>query len=344
MERIKALVYGAGTVGSDIARFMVDKGVIITDAIDVKNVGKDLGEVIGLDRKLNVIISDNADKVLAETGADIALMAVATSMETLFPHIKKCLEAGLNVITTSEEASYPWTTAPGITARLDRIAKENGVTVTGSGMQDIFWANIVTHLTGASHRIDSIEGQVSVNVDALGKMVADFYAVGRKLDEIQKMIDAGEKFPIGDEVDFLRMDLENQVSELGLTPKSYKKIVKALTLDHPIKCHSYDKMIPAGDVIGLDITIEIDTVEGIVFRGTMTGRAYDEGEQDFNEWYIKGEPNIHMRNENPPTLLGTSSQIVNRIPDVINAEPGYVTIDQLPKLICKIRSLEHYLY
>ncbi len=343
MEKIKAVVYGAGTVGSAIARFMVQKGVIITEAIDIKNVGKDLGDVIGLGRKLNVTVTDKADEALAETGADIALMAVATKMEIIYPHVKRCLEAGLNVITTSEEASYPWTTSPGITAKLDRIAKENGVTVTGSGMQDIFWANIVTHLTGASHRIDSVEGHVSVNVDALGPMVAGFYAVDRKLDDIKAMIGAGEKFPLGDEVDFLRMDLENQINELGLTTKRFNKIVKPLTLDHPIKCHSYKKMIPAGGVIGLDITIEIETMEGIVFRGTMTGRAYDEGEQDFNEWLIKGEPNIHLRNDNPPTLLGTSSQIVNRIPDVINAEPGFVTIDQLPKLICKTRSLEHYL-
>jgi 4-hydroxy-tetrahydrodipicolinate reductase len=343
MERIKAVVYGAGTVGSTIARFMVEKGVIITEAIDVKNVGKDLGDVIGIGRKLNVTITDQADKALEGSGADIALIAVATKMEILFPHIKRCLEAGMNVITTSEEASYPWTTSPSITSRLDRIAKENGVTVTGSGMQDIFWANLVTHLTGASHRIESIEGHVSVNVDALGAMVAGFYAVDRDLKEIQGMIDAGEKFPIGDEVDFLRMDLENQINELGLTPKTYNKIVKALTLDHPIKCHCYNKMIPAGGVIGLDITIEIPTIEGIVFRGTMTGRAYDEGETDFNEWVIKGEPTIHMRNDNPPTLLGTSSQIVNRIPDVINAEPGFITIDQLPKLTCKLRSLEQYL-
>ena len=139
MRKIKALSYGIGNIGKDIAKFMMEKGVIITDAIDVKNVGEDLGDVIGAGRKLNVIISDDADKVLAETGADIALLAVATSLETIFPHAKKCLEAGLNVITTSEEASYPWTSSPGVASKLDRIAKENGVTFTGSGMQDVFW-------------------------------------------------------------------------------------------------------------------------------------------------------------------------------------------------------------
>lgn len=343
MKRITAVSYGIGTVGKTIARFMIEKGVIITDAVDVKNVGKDLGEVIGLAYPLNVPIRDDVDAVLAETGADIAIVAVATKMDVMYPHLKKCLEAGLNVITTSEEASYPWTTSPSLTAKLDRIAKEHGVTITGSGMQDVFWANIVTHLTGASQRIDSIEGKVVVDVDALGKMVADFYAVGRKRDEIQRMINAKEKFPLGDEVDFLRMDLENQCAELGLNPIRYTKEVQPITLDHPVRFRSAGTMISAGDVVGLDITIGIETAEGITLRGTMSGRTLDEGEPEYNEWHIHGEPEIHLRNDKPPTLLGTSSQIVNRIPDVINAEPGFVTIDRLPKLICKVHSLEHYL-
>ncbi len=343
MEKLKALVYGVGNIGKDIARFMVDKGVVITDAIDIKHVGEDLGDVLGLDRKLNVKISDDADKVLAETGADIATVAVATSMDTLYPHVKKCLEAGLNVITTSEEASYPWTTAPSITGKLDRIAKENGVTITGSGMQDLFWATLVTTLSGASHRIDSVEGNLSINMDSMPAFVADFYAVGRKEKEIRQMIEKGEKLPLGDEVDFLFMDLENQINELGLSSKKYRKIVEPIILDKDIKSKALEKTIPAGDVIGLDITIEIETHEGILFRGTQTAKVYQEGDQDFNEWVIKGEPTIHMRNDNPPTILGTSSQIVNRIPDVINAEPGFVTIDRLPKLICKVRALEHYI-
>jgi 4-hydroxy-tetrahydrodipicolinate reductase len=157
------------------------------------------------------------------------------------------------------------------------------------------------------------------------------------------MIKNDEKLPLGDEVDFLFMDLENQVSALGLTTKSFNKVVEPIILDKDIESKALERTIPAGDVIGLDITIEVETQEGILFRGTQTAKVYQEGEQDYNEWVIKGEPNIHLRNDNPPTLLGTSSQIVNRIPDVINAKPGYVTIDQLPMLKCKIRSMEHYL-
>jgi len=167
--------------------------------------------------------------------------------------------------------------------------------------------------------------------------------VGRKADDIYKMIEKNEKLPLGDEVVCLRMDLENQISDLGLTTKTITESVKPIILDHALPCKAFNKDIPAGDVTGLDNTIVIETVEGILFKATQTAKVYEKGEQDINEWIIKGEPTIHMRNDNPPTLLGTSSQIVNRIPDVINARPGYVTIDELPKLVCKVRSLEHYL-
>lgn len=343
MRKIKAISYGVGNIGRDIARFMVDKGVIITGAIDLRNVGQDLGDVIGSGRKLNVQISDNADEVLAKTSADIALIAVATAMEKIYPHVKRCLEAGLNVITTSEEASYAWTSSPAIAAKLDQIAKENGVTVTGSGMQDVFWVNLITALTGASHRIESVEGRAMINMDELGPMVAEFYAVGRKADAIYAMIEKKEKLPLGDEVVCLRMDLENQIAGLGLTTKSITESVRPIILDHDLPCKAFNRVIPAGDVTGLDNTIEIETAEGILFKATQTAKVYEPGEYDINEWLIRGTPTIHLRNDRPPTLLGTSSQIVNRIPDVINARPGYVTIDELPKLVCKVRSLEHYL-
>ena len=39
--------------------------------------------------------------------------------------------------------------------------------------------------------------------------------------------------------------------------------------------------------------------------------------------------------------MTTCTQLVNRIPDVINAEPGFVTIEKLPKL--RYRALGQYI-
>jgi 4-hydroxy-tetrahydrodipicolinate reductase len=62
-----------------------------------------------------------------------------------------------------------------------------------------------------------------------------------------------------------------------------------------------------------------------------------------NEWLITGEPaELRLFNDRVPTPLTTCAQVVNRIPDVINAEPGFTTVDQLPKLRYRPHPLAHY--
>jgi len=99
MDNIKAIVYGVGAMGKMMTKFMVEKGVVIVGVIGhVSNIGKDLGEVADLGYLLNVRISDDADAVLSEQKADIAVVALFTEMDTMYPHLVKCLENGLNVM------------------------------------------------------------------------------------------------------------------------------------------------------------------------------------------------------------------------------------------------------
>jgi 4-hydroxy-tetrahydrodipicolinate reductase len=40
--------------------------------------------------------------------------------------------------------------------------------------------------------------------------------------------------------------------------------------------------------------------------------------------------------------MTTCTQVVNRIPDVINAPPGFVTVDMLPRLAYRPHRLDQY--
>ncbi len=74
------------------------------------------------------------------------------------------------------------------------------------------------------------------------------------------------------------------------------------------------------------------TRQGITLRLEMTGKVYTEGETDSNAWEVRGEPTVRILSDNLATHYTTCGTLVNRIPQLLAAEPGYRTIDGLPQL------------
>ncbi len=66
---------------------------------------------------------------------------------------------------------------------------------------------------------------------------------------------------------------------------------------------SLDALISAGRVIGYTDVDTVATSEGLTFSFEMTGRVYQQGETDINEWSITGEPNLKLSNPAVPTAV-----------------------------------------
>ena len=327
MRPVRAIVYGVGAMGKVMARLLVDRGCEVVGAIarSPEKVGRDLGEVAGLGIETGVVVETDARRALA-AGADIALVSVASYLSVMVDHFRVCLEHGCNVVTIEEETVWPWTTAPELATELDRIARAHGVTLAASGAQDVFWMNLVSVLMGAAHRVDAVSGRCTWNADDYGPEVARHVHLGETPEAFAEHL-ATHGWP-----DFVaRATLEALASDAGLTPAAAVSSVAPVVSGEDVWSRSLDTTISAGHLLGVVDSVTLETREGPAFTFEMEGRLYREGEVDTNQWVIHGEPELRLFNDRVPTRLVTCTSVVNRIPDVIAAPPGLVTLDRLPK-------------
>jgi 2,4-diaminopentanoate dehydrogenase len=339
MRQITAVVYGVGAMNSIATRMMLEKGVVIVGALarSPEKIGKDLGEVAGLGVETGVLVDDDAERVLSTRRPDVAMIAVSSYMDDMYEHLRVCAANGVNAITIAEECLFPWNTSPARTAELDALAKEHGVTLTGSGHQDVYWLNVVTMLMGTAHRIDRVVGHATWNVDDYGPEVARDQRVGNSEAEFAQWLEHAERPPT-----FGRNVIDGIMSAVGLTPRVISSRTRPDFAPAELQSKALGLTVPEGGIIGFTDIDEAETFEGPTVSFEMSGRLYAEGEADVNDWTIEGEPELRLSNPAVPTQVTTCTQYVNRIPDVINAPPGFVTVEKLPPLSYRPFSLSQY--
>ena len=356
MERpVKVVQFGTGKMAVYTMRYVYEKGGEVVGAIDVNPavIGKDIGEVMGTEEKnVKVTALENAEEMLKEVKPDIAIVTTMSLLNDIKDALMLCAKLGINAITTCEEAFFPWNSNPTVTKEIDDLAKQTGCTITGSGYQDIYWGQLISSIAGSTQTIKRIKGSSSYNVEDYGIALAEAHGAGLSLEEFDKQIASVDR--ISDEERKRLIDSGEYMpsymwnvngwlcSKLGLTVTSQTQKCVPQTHKEDIVSSTLGTTVKAGDATGMSAVVTTTTKEGIVIESECIGKVYSKEDYDKNEWTIEGEPETTIVVARPATVELTCASIVNRIPDVINSEPGYVTTEKFGELNYRVRPLNEY--
>lgn len=332
-QMVKVAIWGFGAMGSGMAKMLLNKkGVEIVGVCDrhESRVGKDIFELLEIERgdRKPVIVNDNIDEVLTEGCCDVCLCATDSFTKAAFPRLKYVLEKKINVISTAEEMAYPKAQNPELAAELDRIAKENGVSILGTGINPgLIMDLLVVVMTGCMVDVEHIEAKRINSLSPFGHAVMEEQGVGITVEEFERGVKDGTLAGhvgfaesinmIGDAIGWPVEKIETQMSP----------IVTDVDRKSP---HGFAK---AGNVAGVNMT-----GQGIVFGKPLIDMYHPQqiepeqvGVQTGDYVTIKGTPAVNMINS--PEVeggLGTIAMCVNMIPQVVNATPGLKTMLDLP--------------
>jgi len=340
MRNVKVILYGVGAVGSLIAKHLLEiKGIKIVGAVDVAEdkVGKDLGEVLGLKRKLGVKISETMDSAISKINADIAVHATSSYLKDTYPQLESIIKHKVNVISTCEQLSYPYLTNPKLARKLDMLAKKNGVTVLGTGINPGFLMDtLVLTLSAVCQKIEKIEAVRVMDAATRRLPFQKKIGAGLTVKEFKAKIERGEitghvglEQSIAMIADALKWKLDNIITE-PVHPVVAQKTVKSKYITVKPGCAAGLRQKAKGILKDEEVIV-------------LDFQAYIGAEEEYDSITIHGIPNVKQKIQ--PCVhgdLGTVAIIVNSIPKVINAPAGLLTMKDLPVPSAVLEDIRKY--
>lgn len=354
-RKIKVVQFGTGKMAVYTMRYAIEHGCEIVGAIDVNPniIGKDIGEIMNTSNYGVTITSlDNASEMLTTVKPDICIVTTMSLLNDVYDSLMLCAKLGINAITTCEEAFFSWNSNPKTTEAIDIIAKRTGCTITGSGYQDIYWGELISAIAASTNKITKIKGSSSYNVEDYGIALAQAHGAGYTLEEFEQKVAANDNIPneerqkLIDNGDYAPSYMWNVngwlASKLGLTVKSQVQKCVPQTHSEDINSSTLGMVVKAGNATGMSAVVTTETIEGITIASECIGKVYAPTDFDKNEWTVYGEPDTTIVVNRPKTVELTCATVVNRIPDVLNSQPGFITTEKMDELKYRVKPLNEY--
>jgi 4-hydroxy-tetrahydrodipicolinate reductase len=323
---IKVLMYGLGPIGAAVARQVASrKGFQIVGAVDIDRakIGLDLGQVIGLDRKLRVRVTNDPIGAIKAGKPDVAVLCTSSSLKKVMPQIETVLKKKVAIVSTTEELSYPVGKNRALAKKIDALAKKSKVAVVGTGVNPGFAMDaLAITLTGICERVDAI--RVDRIQDARSRRLPFQQKIGSGLNAEQ----------------FAQKVQDGSVRHVGLA-ESVTMIADAMGWKLDKVTDEIQPKIAQQGVESELIAVDPGYVCGIIQDGigwvkgkpliTLHMEAYLGAPESYDAVTVEGNPRITQKIAGGlHGDIATASITVNSIPKILRVTPGLRTMADMP--------------
>ncbi len=321
---MKVMQIGLGRIGTAVTRLLIQKPdwhIVAAVDTDAAQQGRDLGQVVGLEHSLGIVVRETLPDVLDDI--DIAFLTTVSSLPQIFPTLQALIQGGVDVVSSSEELFYPYHRYAEQALVLDHLAKHHKVSILGTGLAPGFIMDtLVLLLTVVCHDITRIAVTRVVNVSKSRPSLHRQIGLGLTPAMFAEQVAQRHVGVVGaiDSLAFLAHVLHWHMDD-------FRERLVPVIADKPWlfkQCH-----VAPGHVCGIRyVTKGMSHGKEVI---SFDLRMYPEAENTRDTIYIEGTPTLEM------TLKGTemedtaaASLLVNMGALMPQARPGLLTMLDFP--------------
>jgi hypothetical protein len=323
-----AVVVGLGATGLAMAEVVARRqDCEVVGALDIRPelADRTLDSLVAGTPAVEIVTS-----VEALPAADVAIVATSSWIAGVEPVITALLSRGINVVSICEELRDPELCHPEIVARLDAVGREHGVSVLGTGCNPgMLMDTLPLVLSGMTTGVERISVRRTADMSRYGAILQKF-GLGLTPDEFDTRRTAGEVMG--------HVGFDQSIAAVA---RGLEWSLDGIEVD-PVE----RDLVASADRVGENLTVHAGTVASVIHRarGVLAGETVVElvtrfGIFEAGDDIPRGDSLTVVGREQTievdapggyESFLSTVAMACNAVTAVVDAEPGFRTLLDLP--------------
>ncbi|NPA90522.1 MAG: hypothetical protein GXO55_03595 [Chloroflexi bacterium] len=324
---MRVAVIGLGPIGSLIVQLVhqrKDMEIVAGMDIAADKVGKDVGRVVGLKTSFGISVVDDMRAVI-KARPDVAVLSTTSYFPWLADQALPLLDNNIHVVTTCEEAVFPFKLYPVVSEEVDHVARSKSVAFLGVGVNPGFvmdyWPATAAALLP---QVETVQVERRVNLSERRARLQEKLGAGLTPEEAEERLREKKLGHVG-----LNISAQLLAHALGWEIEEMNETVDILVADAPVPWHKGE--LEPGKVKGLRqvLTAQVGGESRIRLTLEMALGLSDPGDKTD----LGGSMPLHVELSPISGDWATASIVVNALPRVMRATPGLRTVLDIPPLV-----------